>query len=191
MDEIRKYAIIITLAVLTAIFIFAVAEALTPEAEYPEFCIEAQEADRDFYPPFPRDPGGEQCADTPEPTQEERAACPGNLNLNYNTCEYQCSCYEITREHEQQKEQIIFWVAILLAGVAIVTGMLLPAKNPINDWVGSGFILGGVITLFVATIRYWSELDRLARPLVIALEIAIVVWITYKRFATDKKKKKK
>ena len=187
MTDVRKYAIILTLAVLTAIFIFSLAEAVVPEPEYPSICVEAQDTDRSPQQPIPRTPGEERCEETPEPTQEEIDACPGQLHLNYNTCEYQCHCYELTREHQQQKESIIFWIAILLAGAAIVTGMLLPARNPLNEWVGSGFILGGVITLFIATIRYWSELHKIARPVIIALEIAIVLWIAYKRFMPNKK----
>lgn len=189
MTDVRKFAIIITLAVLTAIFIFALAAAVTPEPEYPDICQEAQDNNRGYEQPIPRNVDEPRCEDTPEPTQEELDACPGQLNLNYNTCEYQCNCYEITEDHREQEDQIIFWVAIILGGIAITAGMLLPEKNPLNEWVGSGFILGGVITLFLATAMHWGNIDKIARPIVIALEILIVLSIAYKQFMPKGKKK--
>lgn len=187
MVDIRQYAIILTLAILVSIFAFSFAEVFTSEPEYPDICTESQDNERP-YQVAPRD--SNMCENASEPSQQLIDSCPGRLNLNYNTCEYDCNCYEITQDNREQNEQLIFWVAIVLAGVAIVTGMLLPSSNPLNQWVGTGVIIGGVITLFVATIRYWSELDKYARPVVIAIEIAIVLWLTYKRFIPEKTKQK-
>lgn len=182
--EIRKFAIIIAVAVLFSIFSFALADAFVPEAQYPSICQEAQEQPS-YYEPRPLEPTN--CTGTPEPSQEQIDACPGQTHLDHRTCEYQCSCYEITQAHQQQKENITFWIGIVLGSIAIIVGMLLPQKNPLNEWIGTGFIIGGVLTLFIATIRYWSELHKIARPIIIALELGIVLWIAYKRFVPEKK----
>ncbi len=183
MAEIRKFAIIIAIAVLFAIFAFSLADAFVPELQYPEYCEEAQETNN-YYDPRPVD--RDACEDVAEPTQEEIDACPGRLSMDYRSCEYTCSCYEIRNEHQELRENITFWFGIILGSIAIIAGMLLPRKNPLNEWVGTGFILGGVLTLFIATIRYWGELHAIARPIVIALEIILVLWIAYKRFGPEK-----
>jgi uncharacterized membrane protein YfcA len=64
--------------------------------------------------------------------------------------------------------------------IAIVAGFLLPLGN-IHEWVGLGFIVGGVIGMFIGTVTYWSDLARIARPFVIAAELAVVLFIVYKR----------
>ena len=69
--------------------------------------------------------------------------------------------------------------------------MLLPAKNELNEWVGGGFILGGLITMFIATSMYWQHIDKIARPIVILAELILVLWIAYKKFGPKKDKKAK
>lgn len=178
--DIRKYTIILTVAVLFSIFSYAFSDAFTSEAEYPDFCQEAQQPTNYYEPPRSLDPNN--CTETPTPTEQEQQACPGSLYLNHNTCEYECSCHEITQENNQVNDRIRFYLGVILGGISIAFGMLLNPKKKLNTWVGSGFILGGVITIFIATIGYWGDLDKIIRPIIIAAELGLVLWIAYKKF---------
>ena len=144
------------------------------------------EADDNRYERSYTQPTARNCSQTPPPNQSTIDACPGQLNQDYRTCEYECHCNEITQQHQKKEDNIIFWIATALGSIAIVAGMLLPQKNPLNEWVGTGFVLGGVLTLFIATSIYWNNIDKILRPAVIALLIAVVLWIAYKRFMPDK-----
>jgi len=193
---IRKYGIILVVAILFSIFVFSLGNALLAERTYPAICEEAQ-PQRDYYsaPMFPRD----QCPELPPPSQDEIEACPGTLNPDWRSnCpdSYVCNCYELSNQYQKQEATIQFWLAVFLGFIAIVAGMMLPARKEINEWVGAGFILGGLITLFIATAQYWSEIHRIARPIVIALELVVVLWIAYRQFnkeqvQTSAPKKKK
>lgn len=191
MTQVRKYGIILAVAILYSIFVFSLGNAVIPEREYPEFCEQAmsEQARQSFAPLVPRD----ECPALEEPTQEEIDACPGTLSPDWRTScpeQYICNCQELQQEFRSTEATIQFWIAIVLGFIAIVAGMLLPSKNELNEWVGAGFILGGLITLFIATAQYWGEIHRIARPIVIALELAVVLWIAYRQFG-DKPKKKK
>lgn len=192
---VRKYAIILVVAILFSIFAFSLGNAVISERSYPDICQESQ-SQRDWYapaPPIPRD----QCPELPPPSQEEIDACPGSLQPDWRTScpeRYVCNCYELTQQFRSQEATIQFWLAVILSFIAIVAGMLLPSRKEINEWVGAGFILGGLITLFIATAQYWSEIHRIARPIVIALELVVVLWIAYRQFNKEQlvpKKKKK
>lgn len=187
---VHKYGIILVVAILFSIFVFSLGNAVIGERSYPDICEESQSS-RDYYPSpvIPRD----QCPQVAPPTQEEIDACPGTLQLNWRTScpeEYVCNCHELTSDFRSQEATIQFWLAVLLSFGAIVAGMLLPARKEINEWIGAGFILGGLITLFIATAQYWSEIHRIARPIVIALELVIVLWIAYRQFNKEEAAKK-
>ncbi|MFH1408523.1 MAG: hypothetical protein ABIH34_01320, partial [Nanoarchaeota archaeon] len=67
-------------------------------------------------------------------------------------------------------------------GVVIIIGLYLPAeKNVLNEWIGSGFLLGGLITLFIGTALYFSDFLRWLRPIVILFELGLVIFISYRK----------
>ncbi len=189
MTTVRKYGIILAVAILYSIFVFSLGNAVIPEPEYPDFCQQSQ-------PPLDFNPGimpRDECPELMPPTQEEIDACPGTMTRDWRSVcpeRYVCDCRELEQEFRSTQASIQFWLAIVLGFIAIVAGMMLPSKNELNEWVGAGFILGGLITLFIATAQYWGEIHRIARPIVIALELAVVLWIAYRQFG-DKPKKKK
>ncbi len=175
--ELRKYGIILAVAVLFAIFAFAFAQAFIQPFTYPEECTEKN-------PPVHRQQI--ECEEIP-PVNE--SSCPGTLQPNYFTCTYDCTCFSLEQDYRAEQEAIIFWIALILSAIAITVGLLLPQNNPVHEWVGTGFILGGILTLFIATGRYWSEMHQIVRPVVIALELALILWISYKKMLPNKKKK--
>lgn len=175
-SDIRKYSIILAVAILFSIFSYSFADAFTTQPDYPEICQQNNE-----YPRAPFDPR-QECDDIQPATQEQIAACPGNLYTDYRACEYVCYCYEITQANNQRNDNIRYGISLLLGIIAISAGMVLNPKKEVNTWIGSGFILGGVITLFISTIGFWSSMHPILRPIVIAAELALVIWIAYKKF---------
>ena len=72
--------------------------------------------------------------------------------------------------------------------IALIAGLYLPKKkNPINEWVGSGFLLGGILTILVGTVRYFGDMGRYARPIIILVELVLVIYLAYRKLG-DKKK---
>ena len=58
------------------------------------------------------------------------------------------------------------------------------------DFIGSGFMFGGIATLFYGTIRYFGEANKYLRVIIIFAELLIVVWIGYKKLWAKQKHKK-
>ena len=72
-------------------------------------------------------------------------------------------------------------MASVLGFIAVVAGLYLPsAANPLHEWIGTGFMLGGLADIFIGTGMYFSELHRIARPVVILLELVLVIFVAYK-----------
>jgi len=189
-QTLRKFGVILAVAVLFSIFVFALADAFIPsEHDYQSVCVESQN-NYDKYA-CPRSVEN-NCSELDVPSQEAKDACPGTLNPDYRQgcpTEYICNCSELTEQYQEQDDSLRFWIAIVLGFIAVVVGLLLPSKQELNEWVGAGAMLGGLITIFIATAMYWEHIDKIARPIVIALELVLVLVLAYRKFSTKGKKK--
>ncbi len=77
---------------------------------------------------------------------------------------------------------VVFYVSIIFGLLAIVFGLYLPShKDDLNQWIGSGFMLGGFFTLFIGTIRAYGDLHRFIRPIALLIELMIVIYVAYKK----------
>ena len=78
-------------------------------------------------------------------------------------------------------------VTALLGLVAIILGLYLPKDiNSLNEWIGTGFMFGGLISVFIGTARYFQDMHKIVRPIIILIELILVILITYKKLK-DKK----
>ena len=68
--------------------------------------------------------------------------------------------------------------------IAVLAGMYLPAeKNKVNEWIGTAFMIGGLFVIGVATLMYFYSLHKYVKPMVMLIEMALVIWLTYKKFS--------
>ena len=45
------------------------------------------------------------------------------------------------------------------------------------------FAWGGVLSLIIASIRYWSEADNLAKVIILAIALGLLIWLAVKKFS--------
>ncbi|MBI2545729.1 hypothetical protein HYV81_00970 [Candidatus Woesearchaeota archaeon] len=197
MIDLRRVAIIFIIAVLYAIFVNVAIGAFYPAPMYEDFCT-AQ-----YYPekPYPRAVNGQvTCPEYDEPTQEELDKCaeergypdyqynPQGCPVKYLGCNY---CQRDFDAANEKYNLIYFIISSILALVAVGIGLVLPTDNSLNEWIGTGFMLGGLITLFFGTFRSFEYLGRYVKPAVILAELIIVVYLSYKKLQDIKKPGKK
>ncbi|MBU1198887.1 MAG: hypothetical protein KKF46_02995 [Nanoarchaeota archaeon] len=106
-------------------------------------------------------------------------------NAYVDGCEIDPFCNYCNAGLDEAREKyglIVFIISSVMALIAIAVGLLLPvSKNNINEWIATGFLLGGLITLFVGTARFYADMTRILRPIVILIELAIVIYLAYKK----------
>ena len=186
MIDLRRVAIIFVIGVLYAIFVNAVIEAFYPTPRHEDFC-----KDR-FYPekPYPALEGKIQCSKYNEPLEEELDKCAEQKGMpdykydangcptRYVGCNFCQKDFDIANE---KYNLVFFIISSFLAVVAIVIGLTLPAHKSLNQWIATGFMLGGLVTLFFGTFRYYQYLGRYIKPIVILVELLIVIFLSYKK----------
>jgi len=198
--DIRKYGIMIAVTILVAILIYALADA-TAGPKPIQNCwnnritIATPQGPQQPAPQKAYTSGLEVNCTVPAMNLSDRDSCTaagGDYNgvQDQNGCvaSYECSmCNKQFNDATQSRDQIFFYTSIIAGLVAIIAGFILPLGS-IHEWVGLGFIFGGVIGLFIGTIAYWSDLGRWYKPLLLAAELAIVLFIIYRRMKTAEPK---
>src|SRR3989338_6517491 len=145
-----------------------------------------------FYPekPYPAPVERKDCPKYKEPTQDELDRCAADKGYpEYRYDAFGCpteykGCNYCQREFDNanQKYNLYFFIfSSILAVVAIGIGLVLPTHNSLNELIATGFILGGLITLFFGTFRYYQYLGRYVKPVVILAELLIVIFLSYKK----------
>jgi hypothetical protein len=75
----------------------------------------------------------------------------------------------------------IFFMVSAVAGLgAILFGLFWRRNNKFWTIIKSGFLIGGLASLFIGTGMYYDEMGRFVKPIVIFLELAIVILVTYR-----------
>ncbi|MBW2994323.1 hypothetical protein KY315_02810 [Candidatus Woesearchaeota archaeon] len=180
MFDVRKIIIIFVIGILFAIFSYSLIDAIYPAPEYEDYCAE-------FARPMPIRPPtpGEvlNCPEILEPTCEKGAS--QSYEYDQKGCVKSIKCNNCNLELNKAKEKHSLFVFILssaLGLLAIGIGLYMPKKkHHMHEWVATGFMLGGLITLLIGTAVYYADMVRIARPIVLFLELVLVIYLAYKK----------
>lgn len=196
MIDLRRIAIIFIIAVLYAIFVNAFIGAFYAAPKYDDFCKNR------FYPekPYPATMERKECPKYSEPSQEELDKCSNEKGfpeykydaLGCTTAYKGCNFCQRDFDNANQRYNFMYFIfSSILAVIAIGIGLMLPTNKSLNEWIATGFMLGGLVTLFFGTFRYYEYLGRYVKPAVILAELLIVIFLSYKKLHDVKESKAK
>jgi hypothetical protein len=190
MADVRRIIVIFVIAVIFSVLIQSLIEAAYPQPKYEEFC-KANYYSGPIYPaPAAATPDGKAnaCPNITEPTQAEYQSCGGKggtIEFSYQgSCPsgYACNtCQNGYQKADENHKLVVFIISSIMGLMAIAVGLYLPIRNELNEWIGSGFMLGGLFTLFTGTVIYYANMGRFIRPVVMFAELCIVVYLAYKK----------
>ena len=183
MADVRRIIVIFVIAVLFTILINVSIDAFYDQPSYETYCR------NNFAKPMQIVERDAVCAPI-QPSQELLDSCtPEKGQIDYKIDERGCAaepyCEPCSGNFNRAQEKynfIVFLISCVTGLGALIAGLHLPQKkNPINEWIGSGFLLGGLITIFVGTARYFGDMGRYVRPIVILIELILVIYLAYKK----------
>lgn len=198
MLDIKRYAMIVGITILFATLVFVTIDAFYPEPKYDEYCGRGHYSRYSF--PAKSYPAAEVPSITPNCTEvklpnKASIECEkdgGFIEFDYDEkgCQIQDSmrCNYCSKEfNEKQKvyNRNVFLISAPIGLVAIFFGILWAI-----DFLGSGFMFGGIAVLAIGTTRYFSDMSKWMRVITIFLELALLIWIGYKKMVTPQEKKK-
>ena len=175
---IKKWGLAIAIVIVFNLFVNYGIATFYKGPEYNDFCI-------DKYPRIApaKGPGPYDCdaliAD--EALQKNCTEQKGYIAYEYdsNGCPAKAYCETCGARFEEVngKYNANVFIALVAIGVAaLIAGILIKA-----DAVGSGFLFGGVVSIFIGAIRYWGQLHDVARFSILGIVLALLVWIGYRK----------
>ena len=193
MTNARRILVIFVIAILFTVFVNVSIEAIYPSPENEDYCIEERK-----HPHIPAQAETEKfsCPELiiPEELESSCQEQQGEIDYKYDNKDcpitaYCETCHKALDNAQEKYNLIVFLVSAVLGLIALIVGLNLPVKkNQVHEWVGSGFLLGGLITVFTGTVRYFGDMGRYIRPIIIFLELVLVIYLAYKKLGKVKKK---
>jgi hypothetical protein len=192
MMNLKKVAVTIGIAILTALFIGFFLEAAYPTPDYMQYCKNAQSmySYNEKLSPL-------QCNTSSSYSgfnKDESKNCM-NQNGTYivsdyddNGCPIKYFCNVCDRDYMnvmEKHELNTFYITAPIGLILIVLGLFLPLTM---DAVAAGLLLGGILTLLQATVRAFGNLGKWNRVIVLGVELAILLLIGWKKTLDAKKK---
>jgi len=189
LGKVKKYSVIIIMAILFTAFSFSIVDLIFPRPDYEDFCSQNSFIAR------PLEKGAEcNVIDVPEQDLDDCNSRKGFIEYSYdsNGCPESYTCNTCTAElDEAGKDYRLkgFIITSIMAVIAIIIGLYVSSKMEVVEWIFSGFLIGGIMTLAFGTISYFRDMGRFVKPVILLCEMGIIIWIAV-RIAIKSAKKK-
>jgi hypothetical protein len=113
---------------------------------------------------------GGQWSENAYPVEKGQPKVEGYCNANYtNELNYQ----EASASYEKKVFITLIVFGVLL--LALAGFIMIPILSISFAW-------GGVFSLIIASIRYWSLADGVSKVVILALALALLIWLAVKKF---------
>lgn len=106
----------------------------------------------------------------PDPSLKGKTQIEGYCNENYT----KQLDYDNARKIYEKK---VFITLIILGVVSLISAGFLTISI-----LSISFAWGGVLSLIIASMRYWSQADNLAKVLILAIALGVLIWLAVKKF---------
>ncbi len=186
-DVVKKIAVILTIAILYAVFSFSISDLLMPNPDYGEYCLNTGKYSY-------AQPVNKSICNFTEPSEQFTSNCTSNhgiieyeyetncpIDYRCNTCSYY---YDLAyRKHKRMG----FYATTILGVLAVIAGLYVNFKKEVLGWIVSGFLIGGMLSIFSGTMSYYDYIESLMRVITIVLEIVLVILVAIKKIPEPKK----
>jgi len=96
-------------------------------------------------------------------------------------CDQQFTCRNNFDTAQKIYDRNVFITLVLLGALCVVVGNFLKR----NIVVGIALSLAGVLSFVIASMRYWSSADDLIKVIILAIALAILIWLAIKKFGNN------
>ena len=88
-------------------------------------------------------------------------------------CDLYTTCSDQFQSVESVYNRNVFIVLVVIGTVALIAGLFLQQVSA----VANGFMFGGIISIFIGTVRYWSNMDEYLRFAILGVVLIILIWL--------------
>jgi len=173
----KRIAMVIAIVVLLPLFVGLFTDAVYDEPKYEDYCNNSY---YEYSKPMIATPVN--CTDVY--SSQESQQCyndKGTPDYTYDStgCQQFKSCNYCSRDFndaQQKYNRNIFFILLPLGLIIVIIGIYFAV-----DYLGAGLMFAGLIVMFYATFRYFSDMSKMLRAIVILVELLVIMWIGYQK----------
>ena len=93
-------------------------------------------------------------------------------------CNLQFTCGNNYNTAQKTYDRNVFITLVILGALCVALGSFLNS----NVLISYAFSLAGVLSFIIASMRYWTSADDLIKVIILAIALAILIWVAFKKF---------
>jgi hypothetical protein len=96
-------------------------------------------------------------------------------------CNLQFTCQNNYDAAQKTYDRNVFITLVILGALCVALGSFLS----INAVISVALSMAAVLSFIVASMRYWSSADDLIKVIILAIALAILIWVAVKKFGNN------
>lgn len=172
-----KWAIAVALVIVINLFFHYAISLVYVEPKHEKFCP-METYNRVFSDAMTCVDAGGQWTNTQLSPQEVTKAVKSGEALGW--CNATFTCQQNYDDAHGIYNRNVFIVLIVLSLVVLALGVFLPIEI-----LSLGFSWAGVVSLIIASARYWSDADNWMRVLILFVALVLLIWLAVKKFKQE------
>lgn len=165
------WAFVIAFVIITNLFFYYTINLVAPMPQYNNFCPARTEQ---YTSAEMCVTAGGQWTHFPLSPKEITEAVKTSSPTGWCDADFTCRAEFESRQSVYNKNVFVAMIVISIALVAV--GMFMTIQV-----LSLGMVWSGVLALIIATIRFWSDASNIMKVVILALGIAVLVWLAIKK----------
>ena len=112
---------------------------------------------------------------TPRPPVDANITPPKTVTMSW--CDLTSKCNQEFNDIDRVYRRNVFIILVAAGLVSLIIGLLAAAGA-----VSLGLSFGGVLSLIIAAIRFWSNMDDYLRVIILGVALVLLIWLGLKKF---------
>lgn len=173
-SRIKKWFLAIGIAIIFAMFVNYGIATFFDRPDYNKFCPQPNQTVINWTKDSCVTAGGQWTISQPAAEKMAPIATPATTETGY--CNPDFTCSKAYDEAQQKYDGASFIITVIAGLVGLALGVMISVES-----LSAGFLLGGVLNIFIATIRYWDRFNDWMRFTLLGVVLIILIWIAYKK----------
>ncbi len=169
-----SWAVAVAIVIIANLFFYYAIATVYHEPKFDSFCPVRNEQ---YTTPEQCVTAGGQWSQYQMGPKEVTEAVKGNQPLGY--CDPNFTCQKTYDSAHSIYNRNVFLALIIISIIVIGVGLFISI-----DVLSLGFTWAGVVSLLIASIRYWSDANNISKLIILALALAVLIWLAVKRMRT-------
>lgn len=165
------WAVAIAIVIITNLFFYYAIATVYHEPKFDAFCPVRNEQ---FTTPEQCVAAGGQWSNYQMAPKEITEAVKTNQPLGY--CDPNFTCQKTYDAAHSIYNRNVFLVLIIVSIAVMAVGLFIPVQV-----LSLGFTWAGVLSLIIASVRYWSDANNVSKLIILALALGALIWLAVKR----------